>query len=470
MSNILVTGGCGFIGSNLVDKLIFLGHNVHIVDNLTTGRLENLNPKAKFIHADIRNLDLPWEIDTIFHLAALPRIQPSFIDPAETVSVNCSGTIQVLEYAKRTKAKVIYAGSSSFYFDPHMNPYAHSKWIGEEHCRMYNKSFGLSTAIARFFNVYGPRHSREGDYCCVLGIFEKQYLNRRPFTVVGTGEQRRDFTHVKDIVEGLIQISLKEWNGETFNLGRGANHSVNEVVEMFKPDEVKYLPARPGEAIATLADLEETKQKLSWEPIHELKDYVQDFIDSNKYVIFDADEFLEPFDKGRHKVNLTRGKCCFIIENDPLLTRIKKRFLIEGNVCLKVFMDSTSDVTLENYYWGDAPTEKMLESAIEGRKVSKLLDSIEAQKFLYTKGLAPKYFHTVFLARRGKLYPAQIVEFISSDRVTTYEERCAALNKIDLVCNNSPFAMANFKLISELDIIKGKIVDFQGFQRKHDTQ
>jgi UDP-glucose 4-epimerase len=216
--------------------------------------------------------------DVIFHIAALARIQPSFKRPVEVISANCSGTVQMLDYARAKKSMVVYAGSSSFYFDPHANPYAHSKWIGEEHCKMYNKVFGVSVSIARFFNVYGPRHVRDGDNANVLGIFERQKMANQPLTITGTGEQRRDFTHVDDICEGLLAMAKRSWNGDVFNLGRSSNYSINEVASMFKPAEIQYLPSRPGEARETLANIDDSRSKLAWEPKRNLPDYIEEFL------------------------------------------------------------------------------------------------------------------------------------------------------------------------------------------------
>ena len=280
MANILVTGGCGFIGSNLVDMLV-KEHNVVVVDNLDTGKKENCNKDANYIFDDIRNVFSNLEtlnpelknIQVIFHLAALARIQPSFERPAITMDINTGGTVLVCEYAKKVGAKVVYAGSSSFYAGPYLNPYSFSKWQGEEVCKMYSEVYGISTAIARFFNVYGPRHLRVGPYATVIGIFENQMLNNEPLTITGDGEQRRDFTNVADICNGLIKMSENSWAGEVFNLGTGTNHSINELAAMFKND-VKYIPKRPGEACITLADIEKTTSKLKWVPTAKLEKYV----------------------------------------------------------------------------------------------------------------------------------------------------------------------------------------------------
>jgi UDP-glucose 4-epimerase len=296
----IVTGGAGFIGSNLVDKLVQQGHQVYVFDNLMTGLAENLNPSAPLYHIDVRSdlaadgpgvteLDghpnVPYVVgemgfvpDVIFHCAALARIQPSFNNPQETISINSGGTVRILDLARAVNARVVYAGSSSFYGDPNINPYSHSKWLGEEHCKMYNKVYGVPTAIARFFNVYGPKQVPEGSNAAVIGIFETHRKKNLPLPVTGTGEQRRDFTHVDDIVDGLIAMSQDKWNGEVFNLGSGTNHSIKEVAEMFRPVGIDYLPARPGEAWTTLADISFTKERLGWEPKKNISDYVEEFV------------------------------------------------------------------------------------------------------------------------------------------------------------------------------------------------
>lgn len=277
----IVTGGLGFIGSNLVDRLVDLGHEVCVIDNQYSGKLERLNPHAKCIHADVRQ-DLrarfdDLEADVVFHLAGQARIQPSFAIPIETMNINVIGTMNVLELAKKAGARLVYAGSSSFYGDPHINPYALSKWLGEEMCLMYNQVYSVPVAIARFFNVYGPRQPSEGQFATVIGIFERQYAANQPLTVTGTGEQRRDFTHVADIVEGLIAMSQKPWQGEVFNLGSGVSFSIKQVAEMFNRP-IEYIPVRPGEAWGTLADISQSRIVLNWEPKFKLEEYVKAFL------------------------------------------------------------------------------------------------------------------------------------------------------------------------------------------------
>lgn len=273
MANILVTGGAGFIGSNLVDRLVE-NHKVTVWDNFSTGNYRT--SKANYIHQNVCKPAKPLkDIDIIFHLAALARIQPSFLQPAITHENNVTGTVKMLQIAKEHNAKFIYAGSSSFYHDVHANPYTFTKWLGEQYCELYNKVYGVKTAIARFFNVYGPRQLVDGPYATVVGIFEKQHQEGAPLTITGTGEQRRDFTHVDDIVNGLIAMSEKEWNNEIFNFGTGTNYSINELAAMFG-GETTYIPKRPGEADVTLADISKSKELLDWTPHRNLEGYINE--------------------------------------------------------------------------------------------------------------------------------------------------------------------------------------------------
>tara|TARA_Y100000034_G_scaffold117749_1_gene157556 strand:- start:10737 stop:11567 length:831 start_codon:yes stop_codon:yes gene_type:complete len=272
--NILVTGGAGFIGSNLVDKLV-RDHKVTVWDNYSTGDKKNLNELANCVRQDITKPYKPLDVDIIFHLAALARIQPSFDNPDTTHDTNVTGTIRMLELARKVGAKFVYAGSSSFYHDVHANPYTFTKWLGEQYCELYNKVYGVKTVIARFFNVYGPRQLSEGAYATVIGVFEKQHREGTPLTITGTGEKRRDFTHVDDIVNGLIAMSKKDWDNEIFNLGTGKNYSINELASMFEC-ETTYIPDRPGEAQTTLADISKSETILDWHPTVDLEGYVNE--------------------------------------------------------------------------------------------------------------------------------------------------------------------------------------------------
>ena len=275
---VFVTGGAGFIGSHLVDRLILDGYEVDVLDDFSTGQNENKNSLANYIIKDVRDdLKSLGKYDTIYHLAALARIQPSFDDPMKTVDINVGGTANLCNYAYKTNAKFVYAGSSSFYAGPYLNPYAFSKWQGEEVCKMFSSVYGSSCAIARFFNVYGARHLCEGPYATVIGIFERQVLEKTSLTITGDGEQRRDFTHVNDIVSGLILMSEERWNGDIFNLGTGTNYSINELADMYGYDK-KYISKRPGESQITLADISESRQKIGYAPSEDIKDYIQNWL------------------------------------------------------------------------------------------------------------------------------------------------------------------------------------------------
>lgn len=273
MANILVTGGVGFIGSNLVDCLIEQGHQVTVYDcdvhTKYNRRVMYYNVQVECIHPEYHS---DKRYDIIFHLAAKSRIQPSFSNPTETHDSNVTGTIKMLELARVTHSKFIFAGSSSVYHDVFANPYSFTKHIGEQYCEIYNKLYKVPVAIARFFNVYGPRQVENGPYATVIGIFERQRRNNVPLTITGDGEKRRDFIHVDDIVSGLLAMSKDNWDANVFNLGTGINYSINEVAKMFN-HPIKYIPARSGEAENTLADIENIKS-LGWKPKYSLEQYI----------------------------------------------------------------------------------------------------------------------------------------------------------------------------------------------------
>ncbi|KKT28720.1 MAG: Nucleotide sugar epimerase [Parcubacteria group bacterium GW2011_GWC1_44_10] len=252
-SKIIVTGGAGFIGSNLVDALLELGDfEVHVIDNLETGKRENINPKAVFHEADIRDYDAiaPFfsGMDYVFHCAALPRIQTAIKDPVPAHHTNTTGTLNVLRAAQKASAKkLIYSGSSSVYGknttpfredmkpDP-LNPYAAQKFMGELYCRNFSELYGLPTVILRYFNVYGPREILEGAYATVIGIFRQQLKEGKPMTMVADGEKKtRDFTHVRDVVRAniLAMESTKVGKAEIINIGTGKNYSITELTDMF---------------------------------------------------------------------------------------------------------------------------------------------------------------------------------------------------------------------------------------------
>ena len=278
---ILVTGGLGFVGSNLVDKLIKQGHEVTVIDNLSSesSSEKHKNKLAKYYIEDIRDLDLiiPAHIpsfDVIYHLAGLARIQPSFTSPLEYIDVNVNGTARICELALNHGARLIYSSSSSINNGEYKTPYTFSKWGGEEALKTWIQCYKLDASICRFYNVYGPREPKTGDFATVVRKFIRQYKNNEPLTIVGDGKQRRDFTHVNDIVDGLIKVMHNGKSDNLYHLGRGINYSINELASMFKNAKIKYVPVRKGEGLVTLADYEETFTQLSWRATHDLKDYI----------------------------------------------------------------------------------------------------------------------------------------------------------------------------------------------------
>ena len=282
----LVTGGAGFVGANLVNRLVDDGHEVIIFDNLSTGSQYNINKKAKLFLIDIscdkyfedkKMDDIINGVDVIFHMAALPRIKPSFKNPKEVCDVNVGGTQNILDLARKCEIPIVYAGSSSFWGGVYKNPYTFSKWQGEELCKMYELIYGLNVTICRFYNVYGDFMPTEGSYRTVLPIFLEQHKNGKPLTITSDGEQRRDFTHVDDIVDAMMKVvQLNKW-GSVYELGRGKNHSINEVAKMFGGEKV-YIDEIPGETRNTLCKSELARKKLKWKPKINLEDWIKEKI------------------------------------------------------------------------------------------------------------------------------------------------------------------------------------------------
>tara|TARA_B100000212_G_scaffold329267_1_gene294320 strand:- start:5346 stop:6191 length:846 start_codon:yes stop_codon:yes gene_type:complete len=277
--NVLVTGGAGFIGTNLIKRLLKEGHRVCSMDNYDSGLEENHINDCAYYRRDISEIEsLPTNFDKIYHLAALSRIQPSFNNPQETFRVNATGTQQVCEFARRIGAKVIYAGSSSRWHDPYQSPYAACKHIGEEICKMYKKTYGMDIEIARFYNVYGPYEIVDGDWAAVIGIWRRQVRDGEDITIVGDGNQRRDFTHVIDIVDALYRIGFKtEVHKDAWELGTGLNYSINEVYGIFQEKfgaDCVYIPDQPGNYRLTLRENDDTLERLGWQPKDRLKEYI----------------------------------------------------------------------------------------------------------------------------------------------------------------------------------------------------
>ena len=292
----LVTGGAGFIGSNLVDELINLGHEVVVIDNESSDSHEEFfwNSKAVNYKFDIRDYEntraLYNNIDFVFHIAAESKIQSAINNPINAVSINSVGTATVLQCSKESGVKrVIYSSTSSGYGrnpipnieiqpDDCLNPYAVSKVNGEKLCKMYTELFNLPTIIFRYFNVYGERQPTKGQYAPVIGLFIKQKNDKKALTIVGDGEQRRDFTHVSDVVRANILAAttdvLTESFGEVYNIGSGINYSVNQIAAMIS-DNLVFIPPRLGESKETLSNTDKMKKTFGWSSKVNLEEWIK---------------------------------------------------------------------------------------------------------------------------------------------------------------------------------------------------
>ena len=282
----IVTGGAGFIGSHMVDLLVKENFEVLVIDNLINGRVENINKSSnvKFLKADISDYSVSFDeyfedVDYVFHFAAMADIVPSINNPLLYHKANVDGTINILEAAKKSKnlKKFVYAASSSCYGIPDNYPtletssikpeypYAHTKRIGEEYVLHWGQVYKLPVVSMRFFNVYGPRHRTSGTYGAVFGVFLAQLLNNKPLTIVGDGEQTRDFTFVTDVVDACYTAAKSDITNEIFNVGSDNTYSVNYLVELLGGEKV-YIPKRPGEPDCTYADISKIKKMLNWTP------------------------------------------------------------------------------------------------------------------------------------------------------------------------------------------------------------
>jgi len=281
MKKVLITGGAGFIGHALSKRLINEGYSVDVLDNLNIGSEAKIADGINFIGGDVRAMENTPNKDYkyIFHLAALSRIQPSFKSPSNTFTVNVDGTRKVLEYAKNNNSKVIYAGSSSKHHNPELSPYAMSKYMGEQWLKMYKRVYGLNCEITRFYNVYGEGELVNSKMAAVIGIFRAQINNNQPITIHGDGEQRRDFTYIDDIIDGLIKVAESdETHSDAWELGTGNNYSINEVYDMFKetfPNITKtHLSDVAGNYRVTHRINNDTLIRLDWSPKDRIKEYI----------------------------------------------------------------------------------------------------------------------------------------------------------------------------------------------------
>ena len=300
----LVTGGCGFIGSHIVDRLLAEGHIVRVIDNLTTGRLANLehledNKNLTIYQLDIRDKKSVWPVfegvDYVFHLAALADIVPSIQKPEEYYTSNVLGTFNVLECAKNVGIrKMVYAASSSCYGIPDayptketekirpQYPYALTKRLGEETVLHWGQVYGLPVVSLRLFNVYGTRSRTSGTYGAVFGVFLAQKLAGEPFTVVGTGEQTRDFTYVTDVADAFYNAAVSDIKNDIFNVGSGGTYSVNRLCELLG-GEVIHIPKRPGEPDCTFADTSKIERALGWKAKITLEEGVEEILRNIDY-------------------------------------------------------------------------------------------------------------------------------------------------------------------------------------------
>ncbi len=293
---VLVTGGAGFIGSHLVEALLERGYPVRTLDNLTLGHKQWLNPEAEFIEGDIRDLDVclraSKDCTGVFHMAAMSRSAASLDNIAICTSNNVVGTENILTAARQAGVnKIIYSGSSTYYGSqktPHhedmapqyLNFYGLTKHIGEEYCLLFDRLYNLPAIVLRYFNVYGPRLSGEGAYALVISIFLKQYNAGLPLTIHGTGEQSRDFVHVKDVARANIMAFESDKRTKIYNVGTGKTVSVKELANLISLKQV-HEPRRSGDAEITLADISRIKSELGWQPNISLEAGMKELLNSS---------------------------------------------------------------------------------------------------------------------------------------------------------------------------------------------
>jgi UDP-glucose 4-epimerase len=294
MKNVLVTGGAGFIGSNLVDKLILEGFNVTVLDNLSTGKKEYINPRAKFVLTELCShrdtyIEHFKEIDTVYHVAALPRVEPSIKDPVGSNEVNVTAALNVFDAARVAGVRrIVFSSSSSVYGDckvvptpenvelKPMSPYALQKQICEQYLQLFSELYGIETVCLRYFNVYGNRQPTEGSYVPVVGIFFRQVANNESMTITGDGKQVRDFVCVDDVVQANIKAMNAKLPSkfETYSIGSGSSYSLNEIADMCG-NKKTYIEARL-EPRFTKANIQKAKNELGYEPVVELEKWISE--------------------------------------------------------------------------------------------------------------------------------------------------------------------------------------------------
>lgn len=291
---VIVTGGCGFIGSHIVDKLCELDYDVHVIDDMSASENEKFyfNEKAYYYKKSISDKESIENIfencSFVFHLAAESRIQPAFKNPNRAYDVNVIGTLNIAQLSLKYNVKrIVYSSTSSIYGltdnlptqenqqSDCLNPYSHSKLLGEDILRYYYNNYKLDSVIFRYFNVFGERSPIKGQYAPVVGIFLNQKINNQPLTVVGDGKRKRDFVHVKDVATANI-LTLeytKDFGAEVVNVGTGRNISILEIAKLIS-DNITFIPDRPGEAENTLADITKLEKLLEFKPNIDIKNYL----------------------------------------------------------------------------------------------------------------------------------------------------------------------------------------------------
>jgi len=283
--NILVTGGAGFVGTNLIKRLLSEGHTVVSFDNYHTGLKSNHQKGCQYIEFDIRNVSNYsgyGRFDVVYHLAATARIQPSFSDPELYFTTNANATMKLAKWCAENEIPLVYAGSSSHHSGKFKNPYTFSKDVGEEIIKLFQIHYNLKASIARFYNVYGPYHLKEGGYCTLLGAWEKRIEEGKSLIIYGDGSKRRDFTHVHDIVDALIKVYERDAWGYEFELGRGKNYSVRDIANMYGVTNIEYMEDKPGEAQETLCTDTTANDILGWHPTENVEDYIKSLNIYNK--------------------------------------------------------------------------------------------------------------------------------------------------------------------------------------------
>jgi len=305
LENAIVTGGAGFIGSHLVDYLLKEDYKVTVIDNFSSGRIDNLvqhkkNKNLRIVNADVadfKNIKKYFnKIDYVFHLAALADIVPSIKNPLSYHHSNVEGTISVLEASRINNVKrFVYAASSSCYGIPDkyptpetastnpQYPYALTKYLAEQYVMHWNKIYGLPSLSLRMFNVYGPRSRTSGAYGAVFGVFLAQKIAGKPFTIVGDGNQTRDFVFVSDVIEAYVLSAKSDLKGEIFNVGSGEDQSVNKLANLLGGEKKIYIPKRPGEPDKSLADITQIKKEIGWQPKISLEEGVKIMLDNINY-------------------------------------------------------------------------------------------------------------------------------------------------------------------------------------------